>query len=492
MLLNNFIGGSYQSQSPLADYERTYNWIPENIESPGAPTRLALYPTPGIQTITTGVPSGRAFAHYAMEGREFAVIDTTFWEFDRYGGATNRGTVALGSQPATICSTGKTGGQLMITAGRNVYIFNIASAAFAQVAAMNGLATMGDEIDGYFLVLDSNTGTFYWSNLNDGLTWQPSVNFANRNKAPDGWVSMKVASGLIWLFGTRSSEVWYDAGTYPAPFTPYVTEPIPYGIAAQFAPAVADGVIYWISATPNGRSTVCKSIGPNHSVISTYALSNAIQGYSRRNDAVGDTYTSLGHTFYLLSFPEANATICYDANTSLWHDRGTWINEESRFISWRPRFHALAFDQHRWLDSQTGALYWADESLTGDVDGRAIRRIRTPPAMFSQNQRLFVNSFELYPEIGLGNAVDPASNPQIMLRISKDGGKTWGNERWKSAGKAGEYSTRCRWDRCGQGRRMVFEISVSDGIPWRILGASVSLAQPPAGISQLALAQGTL
>lgn len=67
------------------------------------------------------------------------------------------------------------------------------------------------------------------------------------------------------------------------------------------------------------------------------------------------------------------------------------------------------------------------------------------------------------------------SDPQVMMRLSNDGGKTWGLERWRGAGKTGEYNKRIVWYRLGQGRKRVFEISTTDNIPWRLLGASIDL-----------------
>jgi hypothetical protein len=58
-----------------------------------------------------------------------------------------------------------------------------------------------------------------------------------------------------------------------------------------------------------------------------------------------------------------------------------------------------------------------------------------------------------------------------MLRMSDDGGKTFGNEQWRSAGNLGEYSTRVRWTRCGSARKRVFEIVVDDMTTWRLLNA---------------------
>ena len=64
----------------------------------------------------------------------------------------------------------------------------------------------------------------------------------------------------------------------------------------------------------------------------------------------------------------------------------------------------------------------------------------------------------------------PGWDPQVMLRISNDGGKTWGPELWRSAGKMGEYTKRVSWNRMGSARRRVFEVTMTDPIPWKITG----------------------
>jgi len=65
----------------------------------------------------------------------------------------------------------------------------------------------------------------------------------------------------------------------------------------------------------------------------------------------------------------------------------------------------------------------------------------------------------------------PGDDPQVMLRISNDGGKTWITMPQRSAGKMGEYQKRVRWNRCGAARRRVWEISMTDPVAWKITGA---------------------
>lgn len=471
----NFIFGSYESQSVTADQERTVNFYVERMESPGATTRAALYPTPGVELVGTATTTaGRA--HFAMAGREFMVIGSAFLECNALGILTLRGTVAIGNNPATINSNGDGGGQLFITSGDNGYIFDLGTAAFTQVAALNGKATMGGHLDGYFLALDAATSTWYFSALLDGLTWPTGINFAQRSLAPDPWLSMIVNGRYIWLLGEQTSEAWYNSGK-AFPFAAHPSGLIPYGIAAPFARAVADGVLVWLGSSASGNGQVLKAAGFQPEVITSYPVQTAINGYPRIDDALADAFNYLGHTFFRIDFPAENVTWVWDSQTSLWFQIMTWISEDNEYVAWRPRWHALAFGEHRMLDAIAGSVHRVGRDLGFDVDGRPIRRLRRAPAIMDENGRVYYSSFELDLEPGLGLSTGQGSDPQVMYRFSDDGGKTWSSEQMMSAGKIGEYDKRVKAHRCGMGRRRVFEVSFSDPIPWRLTAAYLGVSQ---------------
>jgi hypothetical protein len=144
----------------------------------------------------------------------------------------------------------------------------------------------------------------------------------------------------------------------------------------------------------------------------------------------------------------------------------------------------MAFGEHRMLDASTGALYRIGREFGTDVDSRPIRRMRRAPGLTAENQRVFYSAFELDLEPGLGTATGQAVDPQVMLRISNDGGRTWGAEMMRSAGKIGEYGKRVRWERMGSARRRVFEVTFTDPVPLRITNAFLTLAQPLKGVRQ--------
>jgi len=475
-----FVGGSNPVQSWTQDQERTVNWYVEEAEVPGAQPRMVLLPTPGVTELSTA-GAGPGFAHFFENGREFAVLGDTFYEIDSIGTLTSRGTVAIGSTPATISSNVAKGGELFITAGNNGYLFTLATNAFALVRT--GGSRMGAMLNGYFLALNDTDNKIEISDLNDGATWD-AERFISRSVASDPWVSMVVANRYIYALGSQTAEVWYDQGTQPVPFAFHPSGLIPYGCAAPFSTSEAEGTVYWLVSTEQGAGSVMRVNGFSPAVISSQAVARVFEKFSTVEDAIGDTYEEDGHDFYMLSLPTEQETWAWDKKTGNWAERGTWIAEDMQFVDWRPRFHAYAFGEHRMLDGSTGAVYRMANSLTSDVDSRPIRRVRRAPALSYDRERLYYSAFELDLDRGLGTSTGQGVNPQVGLRASNDGGRTFGAERFASAGKIGEYQQRVRWNRLGMARRRVFEISVTDPIPWRIVDAYLTMTNMPQGIRQ--------
>jgi hypothetical protein len=407
------------------------------------------------------------------------VIGTTFAEMGRFAGSlVARGTVAIGTTPATISYNGDGGNQLFITSGDNGYIYDMTTHVVTQITALDGKASMGDHLDGYFLALDANTSTLYISNLLAGLTWTTGTDFAQRSQAADPWISMKVNGKYVWLLGELTTEVWYNTGA-SFPFAPHPSGLVPYGIAASFSRAVVGSALAWLGTSASGSLYALQASGFTPEVISSLPQQLAMSRYTTSSDAVADSYTQLGHTFFVLTFPTENVTWAWDSTTGLWAKRGTWIEEDGEFIAWRPRFHAAAFGENRMLDGEIGYVYTLDPEVSFDADTRLIRRVRRAPTLEGENQRVYYSAFELDLEPGLGRFAGQGSDPMVMMRMSNDGGKTWGAEHWRSAGKLGQYSKRIRWNRQGSARRRVYEIAVSDPVPWRVTNAYLALGQAP-------------
>lgn len=470
--LPGFVGPAYRSQSPNADAETCINLYLEAIESDLGKSRAALYPAPGFSAFST-LTQSPCRGQFAQDGRMWAVGGNRVYEVSDVGAVTDRGLVARDSNPATFACSGDAGRQLFITSGDQGYILNLDTHVLTNPVSD---VTMGGYVDGYFLGLDAALSRVRVSDLLDGSTWG-ALQIFDRTAAPDPWISMLIAYREVWLFGSETSEVWYDAGTSPMPFRPVPNVLMPWGIHAAFSAALLDGAPTWLASNVQGACVVVRADGYTPVRISNHAVEYAISTYATTTDARAWSYQAQGHSFYVLTFPSAGVTWVYDATTGQWHQRLFWDAPNAQWTAYRPGFHAYAFGKHLVGDRLTGVIYDMALDYSTDVDGAAMRRQRRSPHVSDAAVRLFCKTFQVDLEAGLGLTTGQGSDPQVMFRFSTDGGKTWSHERHLTAGALGAYLARCKTDRVGSGRDYVFEITMSDAIPWRIVAAYADIDQ---------------
>lgn len=472
-----FLGSAYTSQSPIFDCETLINFYPEFAESRGAKSPMAYYPTPGCEefAMVAQVGGKAIFSTSASGGRCFAVIGQRLYEIFEDGTTTERGSVAIDSNPATITSNGDGGDQLLITAGTNAYSYDLSADTLTAVASLAGKATSGGFAYSYGLVFDQNTGTMYQSDLLDFSVFDPT-NFYQRNIQADDWYAMYVTSqGQLFLPGTKTRDNYFFGNTFPLPFQAAQAGLQPDGIASTFSVCEVAGTICWLSTNTEGGYKVMAADGYTGRRISTHAIEYAISQYARVDDAIATSYTDQGHSFYLLKFPDADVTWCYDFATNLWHQRAS-ARANGEQGAWRLTFHCFAFNRHLWLDSDSGRIYRSDVSLPYDVEERLITRERTAPAICVGHQVLDINEFEVLMQVGQGNQNEPGQTPTMALAISRDGGRTFGSYRSTSVGRVGEYRRRVRWQSNGSGRDVAFRIRMAAPIVnWRLVQAFLDL-----------------
>lgn len=464
----NFIGGNYQAQTWQADAESCMNFYVERMESKGAKSEMILCPTPGVQRFTTTptpqVGSKCKFTNY--DGRMFGVTGAGFYEYFIDGSFTLRGTVAQDANPAYIVSNGKAGRQLCVSSGGNVYNYDLATDTLTLVLS-TGYTHIGVAY-GYFVALDASIGRVRISDLNDGTVWDP-LQFFERSIGADPFVSMIVTTwGYLYLFGFQSGEVWYNANNFPIPFAPHPSGLDFPGIAANFSAVQVNQAVAWISTNKDGGYQVLATKAFRPEEISDKSEEYAYSLMTNLSDAVGQTYRSRGHTFLMFTFFQDKQTRAYDFASGAWHQRGTWDSANNVYTAWRPVYHCFAFGKHLMGDYLSGYVYEMNDAFTSDVNDMVIRRVRRAPAVASENRRITFGKFELYLNSGNGDLV--TTSPQVLMRASNNGGRTWGNERRCGSGQEGDYK-RVFWLMNGQARNRVFEVVVTDPVAFFIVDA---------------------
>lgn len=475
-----FVGGSFPTQSTTLDAERTVNLYVEKAQSEAAASGGALLPTPGFAAWSlapTADTGSRALLSANM--RLFGVMGAGFYEWDVNGTATKRGALAIDGNPAQIIFDGVVGGQLGIAAGGNVYSYTLATNVLAGPHLVGGYTHLA-YAGGFGLAFQATTGKVFLSALNDLSTWSAGT-FFQRSIFADPWQAMFVdANNLVWLIGTDTFDVRYNSGVGTQPFTNLSGLVGRFGIAAPFAFGLSALGNFWIAKNPEGVGQFVVTRGSVPQPVSTYAVNTAIASYLRTatiDDAEVLTYQQEGHTVACASFPRANRTWGYDIEGQGWAERGKWNANRGDYDVWAPRTHAYAFGKHLVGDRATGTIWQMDTTIATDVDGAGIRRLRRSPHLTKEHQRIPIDQFELLMDVGLGVASGQGSDPQAMLRVSADGGRTFGNERQAGVGRIGLYRTRAYWTRLGASSDAVFEVTYSEPTPFRIVDAFVNNAE---------------
>ena len=123
------------------------------------------------------------------------------------------------------------------------------------------------------------------------------------------------------------------------------------------------------------------------------------------------TYSQSGALFAIFTFPGERAFV-YEFISGLWHTRESTINESQ--INWRVSAIEEAYGELIVGDSLSNKFGIIDKEVFTEY-GEPIKRRFVLPPLDNGGDAFFNNSIELVGETGVGNTVDPAQNPKVLL-----------------------------------------------------------------------------
>jgi hypothetical protein len=478
-----FCSGAYRLQSPNVDAESCINRIPETPETPGAKSAITLMPTPGLAVKYT-LPEAAISGEFEVNGRGFTAC-SNFYELLPAGTHTNWGTLngpPLSPTQIFCCQT-----HLLILSNGDLFIFALSaftdsngvthaanSFVAVEMAQFNGPVLQIDFLDGYFFAVIQNSNTFQVSNLEDGTTWS-GLFISTINRFPDNIVSMKVDHEIAWFLSGKKIIGYYDCGAGYPPFIPIQGAFLEDGCAATFGTVQANDTFCWIAQNDRGQG-VAKMMGSNVGIrISTLAVEFAWQGYATISDAVAYAYQDQGHNYWMIRFPTANKTWCYDFSTSLWHERAFWNAPTGKFVAHRSTSHMEFNGMHLVGDPLSGNIYEMSITLYTDF-GNPLVWERAGPQISAENKYLYHDEVEFDIQMGVGpmppllDGNQQPRDPQVMLywidRLFKRS-----NTYYLGIGQAGVSNVRARKTKLGRSRMRQYVLRGSDPVPIRICDA---------------------
>lgn len=465
------VGGSYAHDSLPFDAQTCVNLFPEgggkNSKAAGILRRR-----PGLSLFATISGIGAIRGMYeTSNNRLFAVRGSALVELSTAGVVTSRGTLSTTFGPVKMTDNGE---DLGIADGTSVYKLTLATNTLATVSSPNCPSTTPslDFVDGYIFgfnpsaTISGYLGEFQHSDLYDLSTWD-ALNFYNAEGSPDALVALIANNREVWVFGSKSYEVWFSAD---ATVAGTLWQRIPgafrdIGCAATNSVAKIGGTIFWLGASAEGNAIVWMSSGYQAIQISNPPLETLISRFADLSDAIGFTYQYQGHQFYVLTFQTGDKTYQYDLATGEWSElayRNILTGEQGR---WRAICQAFFNGKNLVGDYANGNIYELSDSAYSD-NSDPITWERTFPYFNDKRQIIFWESLEIGIETGVGLSSGSGSDPVVLLRWSDDGARTWSNWESKPIGAIGAYGTRVRWDRLGysRGNGRVYQISGSDAV----------------------------
>jgi hypothetical protein len=440
-----FIGPAYRSQAVNVAGDRCVNLYPERVESGTGKSQWALYGTPGTTLLCTLGANVRCL--WGGDERMFAVAGSTLYEINSSGGivTTYTGSLGASTNPAYIFANGT---DILIISGTQAYKTNgTAVEALETVEADPLTAVSGAYLDGYFIVLRPDSNQINISGVLD-ITWA-DLDFAIRTGGQDRCNKIFVDHQQLWIFGRKTTELWYNSGNADFPFQRIEGAWVDQGLWAPDSVARIDNTILWLGGDERGVGVVWRAAGYTPKRVSTHAIEYAIRTYSTTSDAIGWGYQQGGHQFYVLTFPTAAKTWVYDCVTDQWHERayngGAWMY-----------YGCSTFGGKQYVaDGISGKIYRLNPEAYTD-NGTAISRVRQAPHLSNEMKVVRHNRLQLDMDVG-----SVTSAPTMSLAISDDGGKTFTSEKSVTAGGAGENKVRVIWRKLGRARDRVYRVTTT-------------------------------
>lgn len=434
---------SYQSRSLPLSAQRMVNCYLEPAP-PLAKTFAAVPQSYGIASRGT-VGTGPFRGGVVINGVPYVVSGSKLYSIDSNLEATELGTMPGGGY---VDMAGDETHVMLVTGGSGYYW----NGSTLQLISDPDLPPIDwvEVLDGYFVVGETDSGRFFVSaNRNPG-SWD-ALDFATTERYPDNNVAGIVDHGEFTAFGKESGQVFYNSGDADFPLSSVPSGQFEVGCMSRFGPAKIDNGICF----PGNDGIVYRLSGYNPQRISTHAVEQWIEDAADK-DFHGIAWSEAGHKFYALT--STSGTFVYDLSTQLWHERQSF-----RATQWNALFVLRAYN--KWIVGERESNRLGELDATTFTEwGEVLRSSCASPSLGEDNRRVLNSRLELIFEQGVGLTSGQGADPQVMLRWSDDGGRTWSNEHWRSMGRIGEFRARAVWHQLGMSRDRVYEYAISDPV----------------------------
>lgn len=274
-----------------------------------------LVSAPGIRSyVTVGNNSACRGAYFSSRGRVFSAHDDDLYEISG-GIATDRGNLAAATGSSVKFCDNNT--YMLIVDGSDGYVYDLGTDTLTTISDPNFPASPNwcAFKDGYFIVTESGSDTWYLSALNDPSDWTPST-FAQAESSGDNlWAVVSSGNELLFI-GKQTIEPWYNTGNAAFPFERISGGIQQIGTEAPWTILEYRGAVYLIGIPLGGAPGLYEITAGSAKRLSTPTVDTSLAGVSQ-----AFIWEWEGHTFYQVNTPTTSWV--YDLTTGAWHERSS-------------------------------------------------------------------------------------------------------------------------------------------------------------------------
>lgn len=460
------VTGSYKERSRHLNPSKCVNFYPVlDTTDQGNKYKISYYSGAGYK-LYKNISGSVVRGLFSWDESAYVVVDNVFYVIASDNTITTVGT--LSSSNGFIKMRANPTQLMIINKGSSEgYIYTFSTGVLSTISDPDYPGA--DDIDyqdGYFLVV--RNGRLYFSAINDGTTWDGLDVVTPTYQADFARAVVSLKEDLI-LLGDKTTEIYYNNGV--APFERKPNHSLSYGTISSNSLLNIDESVIFMTNSYNGSGYVVR-MSNNYEIkpISSQAIDYQISKFQTINDAFAISYKDGSHLFYQLTFPSEGRTFVYDITTDQWHERES-LKSNNITISRHTANCQMFFNNQNIIgDYESGKLYFFDSSVYTENGRQIIGYVDSVP-LNDDLKYLQISSFQVDMSTGNALATGQGDNPQLALQISKDN-MPFGNERFMSSGKIGQYNRRVKYNRLGTARTWVFRVKYAEPNPMEILGVS--------------------
>lgn len=298
--------------------------------------------------------------------------------------------------------------------------------------------------------------------------------YFNGSTSSDKCIALSSVGALLTMFGPSSIEFWQkgNAEAYQSWQRTSYTINKEQGLEAPYSLASVNHAQFCIGTGKANAKCVLMIQDTQVTKISPLWLDRILADNDVKK-VRGWTYSKNNHSFYLFSI--GNECYAYDLSTGQWHIRSSRNFYTRNRKNYMPLFAVWWNNKIITGSSESGHLYELSENYYYEDMGPDHRlpliRVRQTPVITADYKPFIVQ--ELACECNTG-AMDTYGRPaKALLRVSRDGGYTFGNIIEASCGRKGNHLIRLKWLSLGMARQCVIQVSYSEPTDFVISDASI-------------------